>query len=318
MVSNGFTTKVYKLPEHQVDVNIRIFSYEIQCHSLILKLGSAYFRKFLDSADKSPAPADATFKYQYVTIQDDPDEVPSLEVANKVEDRGDKPTETGPDHWYLAIKHMIDCMYGKSFILTDTLHLASIVKVADFYRALPVVSRTLDGVLVNSPLLIEQIPDHAGPLLKIAYQLRNQLLYRECMVHVAGRYGYERLVPEADMQLSMRIIVAYAGVEDKLDKAHRSILRVSGRQVKSGNCGMSQKLQSLSATYKTLPQHYRTLYEDVGWGSEFQPLLSVAMRNNLILDRSKVGAGQGKFKEYFLCAEVTDEELPWDQEEEDW
>lgn len=50
----------------------------------MLKLGSAYFRAFLDSIDKTPAPASATFKYEYVTIQDTPDDVPSLEVAAKV------------------------------------------------------------------------------------------------------------------------------------------------------------------------------------------------------------------------------------------
>lgn len=59
---------VYKLPGHQVDVKLRVFSQEIQCHSLMLKLGSAYFRTFLDSADNTPAPASATIKYQYGTV----------------------------------------------------------------------------------------------------------------------------------------------------------------------------------------------------------------------------------------------------------
>lgn len=42
------------------------------------------------------------------------------------------------------------------------------------------------------------------------------------------------------------------------------------------------------------------------------------MKNNLVLDAKGVQAGQGKYKDYFLCLEISDEDLPWNTEETDW
>jgi hypothetical protein len=41
-------------------------------------------------------------------------------------------------------------------------------------------------------------------------------------------------------------------------------------------------------------------------------MLSPVLQNNLVLERSKDGAGQGKFENCFSCAEVPDEDFPWD------
>lgn len=35
------------------------------------------------------------------------------------------------------------------------------------------------------------------------------------------------------------------------------------------------------------------------------------MDNKLSLDRMAVGAGIGKYSEFFLCGEILDEEMPW-------
>lgn len=36
------------------------------------------------------------------------------------------------------------------------------------------------------------------------------------------------------------------------------------------------------------------------------------MDNKLTLDRKVVGAGIGKYAEFFLCGEISDDEMPWD------
>ncbi|KAF5869782.1 uncharacterized protein Bfra_010982 [Botrytis fragariae] len=309
-------TEVYKLPGHKVDVKLHVFSHEIHCHSLMLKLGSAYFRKFLDSADKTPSSANATFKYEYVTIQDTSDDVPSLEVATKVEGRGDKPVDTGSDHWYIAVKHMTDCMYGKSFTLTSFNDINFLAKVADFYGALPVVSRTLDTVFFRSPKFIERIPDNAGSLLKIAYQLRNQTLYKECMIHVAGRWKSDPCISEDDMDLRIRVLAAYGNICDKLVTANHELLRPIA--LFRPEHVMHQELRSFVFQYSpSLAAYYRNFY-DKHYDGDIDKILTKVLASNLILDPSKLGAGQGKFKNYFLCTEITDKELPWNEEEEDW
>ncbi|KAF7932714.1 uncharacterized protein EAE98_004013 [Botrytis deweyae] len=308
--------EVYKLPGHRVDVKLCVFDHEIHCHSLMLKLGSAYFRKFLDSADKTPAPANATFSYEYVTIQDTPEDVPGLEVASKVEGRGDKPVDTGSDNWYIAVKHMIDCMYGKSFTLASFDDINFLAKVADFYGALPVVSRTLDTVFFRSPNFIERIPENAGSLLKISCQLRNQTLYKECMIHVAGRWKSNPCIPEDDMDLRIRVLIAYGSVCQKLVTANQNLIRLVADEYMDKK--VHEELRSMALNYSwSLALYYRQFY-DKHYSQDIDQVLTKILSSNLILDPSKLGAGQGKFQNYFLCAEITDKELPWDREEEDW
>ncbi|TGO46548.1 hypothetical protein BOTNAR_0580g00070 [Botryotinia narcissicola] len=282
----------------------------------MLKLGSDYFRKFLDSADKTPAPANATFRYEYVTIQDTPDDVPSLEVASKVEGRGDKPIDTGSDHWYIAFKHMTDCMYGKPFTLARFDDIKFLAKVTDFYRALPVVSRKLDTVFFRSPKFIERIPDNAGSLLKIAYQLKNQTLYKESMIQVAGRWKSNPCISEDDMDLRIRVLAACGSICDKLVTANQKLIKRVADY--SNDHNIHNELVYIAYHYSSpLAGYYRRFY-DKHYDINFDVALTTVLTSNLILDPSKLGAGQGKFKDYFVCAEITDKELPWDEEEEDW
>lgn len=44
-------------PGLKADVRLKVFQHEIHVHSLILKLNSSYFRRFLDSPDKTGEPA---------------------------------------------------------------------------------------------------------------------------------------------------------------------------------------------------------------------------------------------------------------------
>ncbi|KAF7905384.1 uncharacterized protein EAF01_005905 [Botrytis porri] len=291
--------EVHKLPGHKVDVKLRVFSHEIHCHSLMLKLGSVYFRKFLDSADKTPSSANATFKYEYVTIQDTSDDVPSLEVASKVEGRGDKPVDTGSDHWYIAVKHMTDCIQG-----------------CGFYGALPVVSRSLDTVFFRSPKFIELIPDNAGSLLKIAYQLRNRTLYRECMIHVAGRWKRNPCISEDDMDLRIRVLAAYGSICDKLVTANFNLAKFMTDF--QPNDTRYSELRLVAIHYSSsLAVYFRRIY-DKHISKEIDEAINKVLASNLILDPSKLGAGQGRFQDYFLCAKIIDKELPWDEEYENW
>ncbi len=61
---------VFESPGLKPDVHITMCGQEFQVHSVILKLHSAFFRKFLDSPDKEAAPASSPFKYDYVSVID--------------------------------------------------------------------------------------------------------------------------------------------------------------------------------------------------------------------------------------------------------
>lgn len=85
---------IFKFPGLKVDTRLKVFGQEYHVHSHILKLYSAFFRTFLDSPDKTPAPASALFRYEYVSVVDD-DGTWGLEVALKRDDQNAVPEEAG-------------------------------------------------------------------------------------------------------------------------------------------------------------------------------------------------------------------------------
>lgn len=70
-------------PGFENDIRLNVFGQEYHAHPIILKLNSAYFRKFLDSADKVPAVKRSLFSYDYVTVVDADGEW-SLEAVKSV------------------------------------------------------------------------------------------------------------------------------------------------------------------------------------------------------------------------------------------
>ena len=62
-------------------------------------------------------------------------------------------------------------------------------------------------------------------------------------------------------------------------------------------------------------QYRRDYYEGVD-----ETFASVAklLQSNLVLDRTGFGAGEGPYHDTYLCAELEDEDMPWDAAEFDW
>lgn len=60
----------FVLPGHEPDVHLNVFGKEIYAHSLVLKLYSAYFRKFMD-APRQPEQRMSLYSYEYVTVVDE-------------------------------------------------------------------------------------------------------------------------------------------------------------------------------------------------------------------------------------------------------
>jgi hypothetical protein len=82
--SEGIQPVIFKSSGVKPDVRLRLFGIrEFHVHSSILKLHSNYFRKFLDSPDKTPAAPSASWKYDYVSVVDEDGEW-GLEVCGQV------------------------------------------------------------------------------------------------------------------------------------------------------------------------------------------------------------------------------------------
>jgi hypothetical protein len=61
---------VFQSPGLKPDVRLTVCGQEFHVHSVILKLHSNFFRKFLDSPEKEAAPASSPFKYDYASVID--------------------------------------------------------------------------------------------------------------------------------------------------------------------------------------------------------------------------------------------------------
>jgi hypothetical protein len=80
---------IFKARSLNADVRLRAFDTEFHVHSVILKIHSAFFFKFLDSPEKTSTLADPTpagrFKYEWVTKADE-DGTWALVAARKVDE----------------------------------------------------------------------------------------------------------------------------------------------------------------------------------------------------------------------------------------
>jgi len=81
--SSSGIPKAFNAPGMKTDVRIRVFEREFHVHSVVLRLYSAFFRTFLDSADKGTVTGEGHFRYDYVSVLD-PDGGWGLEVAKPV------------------------------------------------------------------------------------------------------------------------------------------------------------------------------------------------------------------------------------------
>lgn len=70
------------LPDQKPDVRLNVFGKEFHVHSTVLRLYSAFFRKFLD-APNPPVPGAGPYAYEYVTVVDE-DGIWGLEKVNCV------------------------------------------------------------------------------------------------------------------------------------------------------------------------------------------------------------------------------------------
>ncbi|PVH87079.1 hypothetical protein DL98DRAFT_355713, partial [Cadophora sp. DSE1049] len=172
---------VFTTPGYQPNVRLVVFDQEFHVHSILLKLHSAYFRKFLDSPDKAP-------------------KVANIVPASAAAAGGPMPAETSrislnglsgsfKYHWIKVFETMLSAVYLKPYVI-DSCHLfLSLTKLADFYCTLPVVSRTLDIAFHISPKFIQEIPRYRCKIFTAAVKLRNKILFKESLIWVVGPWS---------------------------------------------------------------------------------------------------------------------------------
>jgi hypothetical protein len=237
------------------------------------------------------------------------------------------------DYYYAQIACftlLLSAIYGRAYTVPCLDSLETLTCLADYYGALQIVSNTLDSALARSHNLVEQIPFHPLRLLHAAQKLRHSILFRDALVFVAGDWGKyrEEIRHPENRPLRNSMPMAYAKIGEMFEDTSSKlqfIIRDSAPRpiVKFLN---SQQ----GYTSSRFPQYYRDLYnedfteftikksERLAAKKLMKHWLGPLMKNNLVLDRSGDGAGEGVHIDRFLCASIDDEDLPWDPKQTDW
>ncbi|TGO15335.1 hypothetical protein BTUL_0041g00190 [Botrytis tulipae] len=327
----------------KADTRFTLFRQEFHLHSSGLKHHSSYFRKFLDSANKQPAPASALFKYDYRSVVDEDGSWALMPVSDSPEITDQQMTLVdGFKEETEALRKLLCAIHSKKYRIETADELKRLTCLADYYCALPVVSGTLTGALFRSSMFEASAPEYGAPvdcechdesvsLLLVARKLRHGLLFRECLIHTVGRWDSLSDIEKRQIEEDPKL---YTLVQIKLKVLYELLAKTQGKllwtvfqgkfNVLKTAVGRSYPTPSIGGSvsmYKALSEE-RSFYdlikkvETMGLAH----LMFSLLKNNLALGCSRQDPGKvgGIFEKTFLCTEIEDNELPWDSEEIDW
>ncbi|TGO48390.1 hypothetical protein BOTNAR_0478g00080 [Botryotinia narcissicola] len=319
----------------KADTRFMVFRQEFHLHSSGLKHHSSYFRTFLDSVDKQPAPAYALFKYDYRSVVDEDGSWALMPVS-------DMTLVDGVEEETEALRKLLCAIHLKKYRIETADELKRLTCLADYYCALPVVSGTLTGALFRSSMFQFSAPrydaavecechDESVSLLLLARKLRHGLLFRECLIHTVGRWDslpdIEKGQIEEDQKLYTLVQIKLKVLYELLAKTQGALLWavVEGKfnvlKTAVGRSFPTPLIGGIVSMYRALSEErsFYDLLKEVET-MELGHLMFSVIKNNLALGCSRQDPGKvgGIFEKTFLCTEIEDDEFPWDLEEIDW
>ncbi|KAK2625513.1 hypothetical protein QTJ16_004825 [Diplocarpon rosae] len=340
---------IFSTPGLKPDTLLVVLGQEFHVHSLLLKLHSAFFRKFLDSPDKTicsastgsvenaapRAPSSFTFSglpggspiYEWVTKIDE-DGTWQLVSKSPNNEPYDQYPHTGvPEVEISAFHNLLCAIYTRPYIIAGAAELLKMVELADYYCVLPILSRTLDGVMMNSPDFVAEIPDDPNGLFIAAAKLRNLSLFRESLVWVVGHYENPAFYDLPEGQLKLIAGFVYGRISTQATIVSQHILSdFSRRYEEDWNSNLDYTYISPIGSYVSgmsvnLPGYFKKLHEANPELSENCTEIGLLFENRLKLDTfngKHRQCGRDGAEEHFLCAYIEDEYIPWNMDDSDW
>ncbi|KAH9215138.1 hypothetical protein DL95DRAFT_408732 [Leptodontidium sp. 2 PMI_412] len=170
----------------------RDLGQNFQAHSGLLKAHSAFFAKFLDSADKQSSSEksiiNSHFRYEWISKVDDDGKGWHLIAKpnpKEVEDRyytytGNKELQRG------CFKHFLCAIYGKPYSLKYFKEFEILVSLGDYYRCLPILSQSINDIMVSKSTNAEFVSSCCCEVMVLAAKLRHKVLFTEALIYAAG------------------------------------------------------------------------------------------------------------------------------------
>ncbi|EPE24746.1 hypothetical protein GLAREA_08599 [Glarea lozoyensis ATCC 20868] len=301
---------VFKFKGFELDTKLTVFSQEFHVHSSVLKVNSIFFRTFLDSADKKKSDVSAAgkFRYKWITQIDDDGEGWHFVCDNAKNKVNSTIPSTYKDfnrqeHFFHTIMRAI---HGLPYNIKGWADIECLTDLADYYGALRSVSAGLGSATLTVPNLFESLKKEAFKVLPLAIKLRNENLFRDCVIWCMGPYDNPQRRKIKDENL--RAVVKK--ISERLDERVREVeARITEYFPKTG--------RKVSRSYPSyfLDKSESMAYE-IGKG-EHSAVFGDILKNSLIL-QPELEAGDYEADNYFLNVKLTAEDIPWDTKEVDW
>jgi hypothetical protein len=238
-------------------------------------------------------------------------------------------------YWF---KTFLQAIYQMPIQLSHASSLRPLVIVADFYRGLQSVSRAVTSVMFQSHLFVSTIQDDPYVLLLLAKKLRIKVLFKESYIHAVGRWHETIQTLNQSPELIALVRKGNSRIMKMIVNAQGLLV---GELIEAANLGhdtclcrkmgtpppYDPKTDSIFGTpaASAVSRYYRHITRKCSHGRsknnyclclQAKEALKPLLRNNLTL-RTQLEAGSDPTY-YFLCADLNEEDYPWNADETDW
>lgn len=114
------------------------------------------------------------------------------------------------------------------------------MEIADFHRALPILSNFLDSNLLLSPGVLDEIAGKSFWAIEPAERVRSPVLFREAFVHVVGRWETENGTLNTSRKVYDLVQIYHGQLRDDVSKAYRYIVMQTMSWSRAKNRALSQ------------------------------------------------------------------------------
>ncbi|CAG8979715.1 hypothetical protein HYALB_00013405 [Hymenoscyphus albidus] len=298
------------------DMKIKVFEAEFHVHSAMIKLYSGYFRKFLDPSNKPPRPElpQGSFKYEWITVVDEGGAGWCLEDSSAYPNGiPDLSTFTGDKHRQIwAFASLLSAIYGEPYYVNNVARFHVLVDLADYYLALPAVSRSLDGLFHRCPQFTEL---HA-------------VLFKDCVIFLAAPYEDPVFDQLEDPELKQTVKMAHQRL---VETAERLVWNIFSASHTGQDKEQKEVRKCLDRVFPNLDGWYTRNYGKVDFlrhleqeslshtpelTSSFHEDLHSIVQNNSILVRDIEiedldSLEDNRHKHNLYSAKIEDKDLPW-------
>jgi len=170
---------------------------------------------------------------------------------------------------------------------------------------------------------LSEFVQRADEIIFAAKKLRHPILFRECFIHlVSALHGFYSLSLPAlrnDKDLWLVLNEGKSTLRGKILQAQHFVLMICLDRHLEEDLRLDMR-NLYFHNQKNCSLRYRQLLAVLDKKEHFKAIESIEelLQNNLVLDQTNFGAGVGPYANRFLCAELADEDLPWDAAESDW